>query len=110
MSPPLPPLPPAGPEYSLPFKWSQRTTPSPPLPARASIVSSSTSAIKIFKYFYNLKRVEEQKVYGYTEHHKRHYFKKNLNRKYPPTTSIRIPPHDINPCSPVRYYLSISWG
>src|SRR3989344_729660 len=82
MSPPLPPLPPDGPEYSWPFKCSQRTTPSPPLPPRAKILNSSTRAIKIFKYFYNLKRVEKQKVYGYTERRERQYFKKGFNEKF----------------------------
>src|SRR3989338_9367565 len=79
MSPPLPPLPPAGPEYSLPFKWSQRTTPLPPLPARASIVNSSTSAI--------LKEVEE--VYRKPQRRQRQYFKKRFDEKFKQQVSPR---------------------
>src|SRR3989344_8253147 len=59
-SPPLPPLPPEGPEYSLPLRWSQRTTPSPPRPAAALIESSSTNAISKNKKVKRNRRSRQQ--------------------------------------------------
>src|SRR5262249_10509801 len=42
-----PPSPPAGPALSFPFICNQRTTPEPPCPACACIVTSSTNAINL---------------------------------------------------------------